>query len=68
MTRLSARDVNNLLHKRVVAVSVLGIAAGTKGEITDSRNAGSWVLQVTWDYGIKDWFTKRELNNQVKFC
>ena len=63
----TAREAHALLHRRVEAIKNEGVEKGLQGEITDIRNAGSWMVGIQWPkHKTIDWLTKREFSTKVK--
>ena len=67
----TAREVTNLMGRRVIAREGLMVPYGTRGNITDSRRYTSgWLMPVAWDGlgdGSGDWLTKREACHGLSF-
>ena len=67
----TAREVTNLMGRRVIAREGLMVPYGTRGSITDSRRYTSgWLMHVAWDGlgdGSGDWLTKREASHSLSF-
>ena len=67
----TAREVTNLMGRRVIAREGLMVPYGTRGNITDSRRYTSgWLMFITWDNlanGTGDWLTKREAVHHLKW-